>query len=321
MAQPVLSPNRRGALLALLAFALYATHDVVIKTLGASMSPVLIVFFSVLLSFPLATLLLIRDRTDGNLRPLYPGWMALRTGATVVAALSAFYAFSVVPMAQVYAILFAMPLLITVLSIPILGETVRLRRWLAVLAGLVGVLIVLRPGTAALQAGHAAALLGAVGAALGAVVLRKIGPEERPPVLVLYPMLGNFVVTGALLPLVYRPITGTEFAGLGMIAALGFVAMLLTIRAYRMAEAVVVAPMQYSQILWATFFGALLFDEWPDLATGIGSAIIIASGIYILLREGRAEDSGRPVQRSTAEPRATPAAPLSTEIVRQGAGE
>jgi len=158
-----MSPNVKGALLALLAFAIFATHDVFVKTLGASYSPVQIVFFSVLLSFPLATVMLMRDAKPGNLVPRHPWWMALRTLAASATGISAFYAFTVLPLAQTYAILFAAPLLITVLAIPILGEKVRLRRWLAVLVGLSGVLVVLRPGSTDLTLGHAAALLAAVG--------------------------------------------------------------------------------------------------------------------------------------------------------------
>lgn len=123
-----MSANLRGALFALMAFGIFATHDVFVKTLGTSYSPVQILFFSVLLSFPLATLMLMRDSSPGTLVPVHPWWMALRTIATVLTALGAFFAFSVLPLAQTYAILFAAPLLITVLAIPMLGETVRLRR-------------------------------------------------------------------------------------------------------------------------------------------------------------------------------------------------
>ena len=114
-----MSANARGALFALAAFAIFATHDVFVKTLGAVYSPVQIVFFSVLLSFPFATIMLMRDAKPGTLLPKHPWWMALRTGAAVLTGVSAFYAFSVLPLAQTYAILFAAPLLITILAIPV----------------------------------------------------------------------------------------------------------------------------------------------------------------------------------------------------------
>ena len=129
--------NVKGALLALGAFALFASHDVAVKTLGADFATFQIVFFSVLLSFPLVVLMLMRDPTHGTLIPVHPWWTALRTLAAIVTGSSAFYAFSVLPLAETYAILFATPLLITVLSIPILGERVGPHRWGAVIVGLI----------------------------------------------------------------------------------------------------------------------------------------------------------------------------------------
>ena len=293
-----MSSNARGALIALLAFAVFSTHDVFIKVLGGTYSPIQIVFFSVLLSFPLATLQLMRDATPGTLLPRHPWWMLVRTVAAVATGFSAFYAFSVLPLAQVYAILFASPLLITILSVPILGETVRLRRGLAVLVGLAGVFVVLRPGSTQLELGHAAALTAAVGSSLASIIVRKIGAEERPVVLMLYPMVGNFVVMGALLATVYQPMPLADLGMLAIIAILAFIAGLLVIGAYRAGEAVIVAPMQYSQILWATLYGMLFFGETPDGATILGAAIIIASGLYIVLRESRSDDSQTPVLRT-----------------------
>ena len=133
-------------MLALEAFAIFATHDMIVKTLGGSYAPFQIVFFSVLFGFPMVTLLLIRDAAPGHLRPEHPWCTLARTVAAVATGVSAFYAFATLPLAQVYAIVFAAPLIITVLSIPILGERVRLRRWAAVIIGLAGVLVVLRPG-------------------------------------------------------------------------------------------------------------------------------------------------------------------------------
>ncbi|MFC3168815.1 DMT family transporter [Paracoccus fontiphilus] len=288
--------NVRGAVLALLAMGLYATHDVVIKTLGAQYPALQVLFFSSLLSFPLVMLVIMRDPTPGTLRPANPGWVALRTVVGVVAGMGSFFAFSQLPLAQVYAILFSAPLLVTILSIPILGERVGPHRWGAVVAGLIGVLIVLRPGAQALELGHAAALAAAMGSATTAVVLRKLGRAERPLVLLMWPMLGNFVATGASLALDYRPMELPHLALAGLIACLGLVAGFLLILAYRAGEAAIVAPMQYSQILWATAYGWIFFGEVLDLPTVLGATVIIGSGIYIVWREGRGGNSAnRPV--------------------------
>jgi drug/metabolite transporter (DMT)-like permease len=286
-----MSPNAKGALLALLAFGIFSTHDVAVKILGGIYSPFQIVFFSVLLSFPLAMVMLMRDATPGTLVPVHPWWLALRTVAAVITGVSAFYAFSVLPLAQTYAILFASPLLITVLAIPVLGETVRLRRWLAVLVGLAGVMVVLRPGETELSLGHLAALAAAIGGSLASIIVRKIGSEERPVVMLLYPMMVNFIVMACALPFVYEPMPIEHLGLLGFIAIFAWIASRLVISAYQAGEAAIIAPMQYSQIIWATLFGFLFFDETIDQATAIGASIIIASGLYIVLRESKSGTS------------------------------
>ncbi len=286
---PALAPahldNTRGALFALCAFGVYSTHDVVVKLLGGVYSPVQIVFFANLFGFPIVTLMLMRDRVDGNLRPRHPWWTALRTVATVTSTTCVFYAFSVLPMAQTYALIFAAPLLITILAIPVLGEAVGWRRMAAVGVGLIGVVIVLRPGATDLTAGHVAALVAAVCSAVAAVIVRKIGQEERAAVLLLYPMVANFVVMGCLLGFVYQPMPALHLGGLATMALLGFCGGLLHISAYRSGSAVVVAPMQYSQLLWAVLYGALVFGETPNWSTGVGAAVIILSGVYVVFRE------------------------------------
>ena len=300
---PVDRRNLKGAGFAVLAFALYATHDVFIKMLGQTFAPFQIVFFSTLLSFPLITLMLMRDRTTGTLIPVHPWWTAIRTGCSVVVAGSAFYAFSTLPLAEVYAILFAAPMLITVLSIPILGERVGLHRWGAVIVGLIGVLVVLRPGTSELSLGHAAALTASVGSSLIAVIIRKIGNDERSAVLLLYPMMANALVMGAILPFVFVPVEGIHFAMFAAMSVLGFAGGLLIIAAYKSADAAMVAPMQYSQLLWAAIFGYAFFAEFPDLWTWVGAGIIIASGLYIVLRETlRGATSTTPVLQTRSHP-------------------
>lgn len=243
--------------------------------------------------------MLMSDRSEGTLRPVNPRWVLIRTAAGVVAGASAFYAFSVLPLAQVYAFIFAAPLLITVLSIPILGEKVGVHRWAAVVIGLVGVMVVLRPGGEALTLGHVAGLTAAVGSAVVSVVTRKIGRAERSAVLMLYPMMANVILMACLLPFVYRPMPVEHLGLLAVMSILGFCAGLCIISAYRYADAAIVAPMQYSQIIWGAGFGLLFFQETPDQATGMGAGIIIFAGLYVVLREsigGRSENT--PVLRT-----------------------
>lgn len=296
LAAPTTGSGPAGPLLGLLAFACYATHDAVVKQLGATYSVFQIVFFASLLSFPLVAVMLLRDPTSGTLRARHP-WLSLIRSLCVVGTLTgAFHAFTVLPLAQTYAILFATPLLITVLAIPVLGERVGLRRGLAVVVGLAGVLIVLRPGAAALSSGHLAAMAAACFSATSSVIVRRIGQAERSAVLMLWPMMGSVLAMGVALPFVYVPVQLIDMGLLALVAGFGFLAALLIIAAYRRAEAALVAPMQYSQILWAGVFGALLFNEWPDLWTLCGAAVIIGAGLYIVLRESRRNVSAnRPV--------------------------
>jgi drug/metabolite transporter (DMT)-like permease len=309
--------NLKGALLALAAFAIYATHDVIVRYLGGAYSPMQILFFTSLFSFPLITLILVRDTTQGNLRPVHPWWMALRSLSMVVAGLCAFYAFSVLPMAQVYAILFTVPLLVTLLSIPILGEKVGLHRALAVVVGLGGVLVVVRPGSAELSLGHLAAFTAAFFASAQSVITRRIGNEERQVVMLLFPYAAIFVVMGAGLGFVYQPMPLLDLAAVGAIAILGFIAAALLVGAYRAGEAALVAPMQYSQIVWAAIFGSLLFNETMDSTTIIGAAIVIGSGVYIVAREALSGNSeNRPVLRTRSRT-ASPGSPRISQVLRR----
>lgn len=304
--------NMQGALFALLGFALFSTHDAIIKHLGGSYTAFQIIFFRTLLSFPVVTVMLMQDRTDANLRPRHPWWITLRTCSDMLAGAGAFYAFSVLPLAQVYAMLFATPLLITILAIPILGERVRLRRGLAVLAGLAGVFIVLRPGSVPISLGHLAALASALGGATSSIVARKVGNEERSAVILLYPMMANIVVMGALMPFVYVPMPAIDLGGMTVVALFAIMAGLCIIVAYRRAEAVIVAPMQYSQILWAALYGWLFFHESIDRYTALGIVVIVASGVYIVFRESLPSASeNRPASHVRARPDAGPGTRLS----------
>jgi len=231
--------------------------------------------------------MLMRDATPGNLRPVHPWWTLIRTSFAVIAGFSAFYAFSVLPLAQTYVLLFATPLLITLLSIPMLGEKVGLHRLGAVIVGLIGVVVVLQPGQTELSLGHVAGVTSAIANSFASIIVRKIGQDERPVVLMLYPMAANFIVMGLLLILVYKPMPLEHMGGIAVISALGFIAGLALIAAYKNGDAAIVAPMQYSQIIWATIFGYFIFGEMIERATVIGAGIIILSGLYIVFREAR----------------------------------
>ncbi len=309
--------NAKATLYALLAYGIFSTHDVIVKFVSDTQSAFQIVFFSCLLSFPLLTVMMVRDKTLGNLRPNKPSWTITRAAIIPVIPLCAFYAFSVLPLAEAYALFFATPLLITLLSIPILKERVGLPRMAAVAVGFIGVLVVLRPGDTQLGLGHAAALVAAFGNAFQSVILRKISNEERSVVLMLYPMLATVIVMGIALPFTYAPLQASELGSLAIVACLGFCATLLLVKSYTHGEAATVAPMQYSQIIWATIYGTLLFGDTIDFMTLLGAAIIISSGIFIVMREASGGRSDNTPVLKTRSRAVTSTGPNVTVFLRQ----
>ncbi|PVB60544.1 DMT family transporter [Labrenzia sp. 011] len=293
----------RGLIAALVAFGIFSSHDAVIKSLGGSYPVFQIIFFSMLFAFVPMSILMLADKVVDNFRPRHPWLVLLRSCLTIVSMSCGFYAFTSLPLAEVYALLFTMPLLITAFSVPLLGETVRAQRWAAVVVGLIGVLIVLRPGMTEMTLGHLAALTAACANSLATILIRKLGGQERSAVLILYPMILSMVAMSLTLPVVYVPV---DLPDLGLMATIGFLsvtAQIFMIGAYRAAPAAVVAPLQYSQILWATLFGALFFAEMPDIYVAIGSSIIIASGIFVVWRESRENVSMQTPVLRTANPR------------------
>ncbi len=304
--------NYKGILFGLLGYAIYSCHDAIVKYLGASYSPFQILFFSMLFGFPLIALQLIRDTSVANLRPRHPWWGALRMGTMLTSAGSVFYAFSVLPLAQVYSMLFSIPLLVTILSVPLLGERVGLHRGIAVIMGLIGVLIVIRPGTQEFSMGHVAAMLGAFCGSLNAIIVRKVGRNERDVVMVLMPMLGMFAAMAVLMPLDYKPMPLADLGATAALSILGVIAMNCIVIAYRNGEAGVVAPMLYSQIVWAMGLGYVFFNEFPDQQTLVGVGGIVLSGLYIVFRESRSNNSrNTPVLRTRTRFMAGPALRVS----------
>jgi len=285
-----LSRSTRAYGFALLSFVFFSTHDAIIKALGEGISVVQIVFFGSLFSLVPLSIVAWLDKESSGFMPRHPWLMALRTLLVLVSLTSAFYAFTVLPLSEVYALLFITPLLITAWSVPLLGEHVGLPRWMAVVVGLAGVLVVLRPGIVALELGHFAALTSALAASLAMVIMRKIGNQERSVVLMLFPALAAVVAMGAMLPSVFVPMSFGQVGALALVGVLFIGAQLCVITAYRLAPSVaLIAPVQYTQILWATLYGALFFDEFPDIWVAVGAAIIIGSGLFVVWREARAK--------------------------------
>ncbi|WP_119392344.1 DMT family transporter [Taklimakanibacter lacteus] len=193
-----------------------------------------------------------------------------------------------VPLATATTIMFLSPILVTVLSIPLLKEHVGPRRWIGVLIGFLGALIVVRPWE-----GHAGLFLSGAGLLLVAALLnanyqiftRKVRLYDEPLTSLFYTAVVGAVVTTLFLPWHWQ--WPTAFDWLLMVGAglLGGVGHLFLIQAFRRAPASVVAPFSYVSLIWAALFGWLIFSEWPDAGTWLGAALIIGSGLYIYHRE------------------------------------
>ena len=244
------------------------------------------------------------------MRPVNPGWVALRSLCMAAVLVFAFTAFTLLELTQAYALMFATPVVITLLSIPVLGERVRVFRWIAIGLGFTGVLVALRPGSTEFGLGHLAALLAVLCSATSAVTTRRIAGSERTATLILYPLLTNIVVATVMLYFVYQPMPFDALARMLAIGVLGMCGQFMIIRAYRSAPAAFVAPFQYSQLLWAIFYGYLWFDETPDRQVMLGAGIIILAGMLIVWRESSSGVSrNRPFLR-TRNIRASSAAPI-----------
>ncbi len=281
------NPSVQGALLGLCSFGLYALSDVTIKFMGQGLMAVQIIFTAALCSLPFILLQAATSAGGFSMRPVLLKWTVVRIGLTVVNSVIVSYTFTKLPIAQAYAIFFCMPLIITVLAVPLLGERLDLARVMAVVVGFSGVLIALRPGSIPLQLAHLTAIMGATLGALNSLLLRKIGNKERPSVILLWPALAQVLILAIFLPWVWQPMRLFAWSLALLIGVLSTCGGILIIAAYSRAPAIVVAPMQYSQILWGSLCAALIFGEKMDALMVLGIGVIIGAGLYLLWKSGQ----------------------------------
>ncbi len=191
-----------------------------------------------------------------------------------------------IPMTTATAIFFTGPLFVVALAVPLLGERVGVRRWLAVLVGFIGALIIIRPGVDGTSWATLLILAVALFYALYQVLTRRVADHDDFRVSAVYTILIALVVSSVAVPFFWETPVGwldwLIFAGLGFLGGLGH---LFVIKAYEHAEASFVGPFDYGQLLGAAIVGYLVFAEIPDLWTWVGAAVIIVSGIYVARRQ------------------------------------
>jgi drug/metabolite transporter (DMT)-like permease len=196
-----------------------------------------------------------------------------------------FYALRQLPLATAASINFAAPLISCALAQVFLGEHVGMRRWLAVIIGFGGVLIVMRPGTAAFHPAMLASLATAFTIAVFQIVTRKVGFKDEPETGLLWVFAICLIITSLWLPFGWQMPQASFWPILIVVGAAGMGTHVLMSRSLQLANASTVAPLIYTQIIWMILFGIILFGNWPDTATLLGSSIVIASGIYVWHRE------------------------------------
>jgi len=292
----------RGVLLMVATVAAFSAADASIKWLGAGYGFAQIMFFGRILAVPLAVGLALRKGGLHQIKTRRPWSHGLRASFMIATMLCFIYALKHLPIADTIAIGFAAPLFMTALSVPLLGETVGPRRWAAVLIGFGGVMVILQPSGTGFGLAALAALSSAATYALLFITSRKLTATESGPCLIFWNSSTMVVCAGIAMLWDFRmpdEIDILVFAGMAVFSALG---QLLMTEAFRYGEVSLLAPIEYSALIWATLFGWLVWKELPSLTVVAGAAIIIASSAYILHRETRVAKAAIPVPVSGAGP-------------------
>jgi drug/metabolite transporter (DMT)-like permease len=212
----------------------------------------------------------------------------LRSGFLFGSTLFNFLALETLQLAEATSIYFFGPMVITALAGPLLGEWAGWRRWLAILAGFVGVLVITRPGVGVFAIGHVYALCAMLSNCFYVIMTRRLAATESPESLILYPALVPVILLAPTLP--FTVSLPPDLWHWIILLSLGFYGALghwFLIRAYRIATASALAPYPYLQMVWMIAAGWLVFGQLPDGWTIGGAAIIVASGLYIVHREHR----------------------------------
>jgi S-adenosylmethionine uptake transporter len=292
-----------GILFLLTATTIFPLQDVIIKLLSNNYAVHQVVFLRSAFSLPLA---LIFARLEGPVWPLKIGsWplQLLRAFAAFTSYMFYYMALAAIGLAETAAITFTTPIFVTLLAVPFLGERVGPFRWFAVCLGLAGVTIIVQPGRSVFEPAAVLALLAAVFYATSIIATRKLGHRTNGGTMTVITIL-FYLAGGGLLGLVFSylnassPHPSFEFLfrewilpgprdwlllmAIGATSAIGFFALS---QAYRLAEASIVTPFEYTYMPWAVLWGWVFFSSLPTVTTWVGLSMIIGAGLLILFRE------------------------------------
>ena len=275
-----------GVGLMLLAMAILPGIDVIAKYMGRGGMPVMEMVwarltFGAVLTAPFA----LRVKGLPGLIPDRPFYHTLRASLLISATFSFFLSLRFLPIADALAIFFVQPLVVTALSPLILHEHVGPRRWAAVCVGFIGTLIIIRPGFGTLNPGSLLALAAGTCLALYFLMTRRISGQQAAVLTTFHTNAIGGLIASVLVLLVWKtptPVEGLLLVALAAIASLGHY---FIVRAYDHAEASLLAPLAYTEMVTSTILGLIFFGDFPDGWTFVGVAILIASAIYISMRE------------------------------------
>lgn len=276
-----------GILMSLAATMLFSVLWCCVKELSERYSVYEVTFFRNFFAiFPVA-LMFAPGRRWGLLRVRRISGHVWRGAIGVVGMVLGFLSYHLMPLADAVAISFMSPLVVTALSVPLLGEKVGIHRWSAVIIGFGGVLIIVNPSSNMFTPGVTVAICGAIASALSMITIRQLNRSDSPLAIVFYFTVFSTLFTALPLPFLWVTPDVSDWGLLLLMGLTGGVGQYFMTRAYGLAPAAVISPFNYSGLLWATVLGWFLWSDIPQAQVFVGAAIVIASGLYILFRETR----------------------------------
>ncbi|HZX79529.1 MAG TPA: DMT family transporter [Lysobacter sp.] len=278
--------SRRAVFMMLLAVATFSLMDAGLKQLSTHYPAFQVAALRGAASLPFV---LAWALATGGVAPLLRvRWpLHLLRGVMGVAMMASFvYALRTLPLSTAYSIFFVAPLLVTALSVPILGEHVGPRRWTAIAIGLVGTLVLLRPtGEGLVSIASLAVLLAAAMYAVSAISVRVLARTDSTQSMMVWLMTLMALGAGLLAWPGWQPVSGADLWLILGIGVAGSVGQYAVTEAFRVGEASLIAPLEYTALIWGVLLDLTLWGVLPDSVTWIGAAIIVASGLYLLRRE------------------------------------
>ena len=277
----------KGVIFFMTAIFLISVVDTVCKVFTKDLHSIQLVWgYFVGINLTLWVFFLFKGEKFSNLRRTErPLLQIIRPAFLVCSISSLFIGLTYLPIAEATVIGFVAPLFITALSVPILKEHVDIHRWSAVAIGLVGVIIIIRPGGDLWHLASVMPLLGALLFALFQIITRLLAATERTHTTLFYTGLGGLAWSSLIVPFVWVTPSITHIFVFLSTGAMGAMAHLCMISAFDRAEASLLAPYNYTKLIWVSVLGYLIFNDVPSLDMWIGAIIIVSAGFYVLYRE------------------------------------